>query len=319
MSTQGQETFEFDRLGTRRVGADFSGGYLSSDGGVLLLRQLDARLALTQRLSECFEDSRHPAFVEHQIQQLIAQRVLGLALGYEDLNDHDTLRLDPLLALAAGNSDPTGQNRLCAQDRGKPLAGSSTLNRLELGNHQGGCRYRKIKADMAGIEQLLLDMGVETLSVDTPEVVLDFDATDDLVHGLQEGRFFHGYHGDYCYLPLYCFVGPVPLWAQLRTSDRDACDGTLEALEQIVSAIRRRCPKARIIFRADSGFCREDIMAWCEAHDCRSPHRELPAPIHTSGSLLPFPSRSSLPCSMENSPPRPPPPADSPSASYRSG
>ena len=267
MSTPRQETFEFDRLATRRVEADFSGGYLSSDGGVLLLRQLDGRLGLIERLSECFEDFRHPAFVDHQLRELVGQRVLGLALGYEDLNDHDALRLDPLLALAAGKSDPTGQDRLCVQDRGKPLAGSSTLNRLELGNYQGAERYRKIKADMAGIEQLLLEMGVETLSADTAEVVLDFDATDDLIHGLQEGRFFHGYHGNYCYLPLYCFVGPVPLWAQLRSSNRDACDGTVEALEQIVPAIRRRCPKARIILRADSGFCREEIMAWCEAHD----------------------------------------------------
>jgi hypothetical protein len=158
-------------------------------------------------------------------------------------------------------------DRVCAEDKGKPLAGASTLNRLELGNHDGPMRYRKIKANMERIQNALVQMGVGTLSAKTTEVVLDFDATDDIIHGLQQGRFFHGYHGNYCYLPLYCFAGTVPLWAQLRTSKLDASKGTIEALEAIVPVIGQRCPEAKIIVRADSGFCREDIMAWCEAHD----------------------------------------------------
>jgi len=265
MSTD-QDKLLFTDLAGRRVECDFTGGYLSSDGGMLLLRQTDAHLGVIRRLAACFYDGRDQRFVEHEVQELLAQRLLALCAGYEDINDHNDLRLDPLMAAVAGKSDPTGMDRVCSRDKGKPLAGASTLNRLELGNQDGPERYRKIKADRSQIEKLLIDMGVETLSPETTEVVLDFDATDSIIHGLQEGRFFHGYYGNYCYLPLYCFVGAVPLWAQLRTSDRDASDGTVEALEKIVPAIRRRCPKARIILRADSGFCREEIMAWCEDH-----------------------------------------------------
>jgi hypothetical protein len=262
-----QEKFQFDELVGRRVECDFSGGTLSSDGGLILLRDMDKQLHLSERLAHCFLDMRKQRFVVHQLRQLIAQRLLGLCAGYEDLNDHNRLRLDPLIAVAVGKADPTGMDRVGPENKGKALAGASTLNRLELGNQDGNAHYRKIKAQNGMLEDLLIQMGVETLAPETEEVVIDFDATDDIIHGLQDGRFFNAYYDDYCYLPLYCFIGDIPLWAQLRRSDIDASEGTIEALEKIVPAIRRRCPNARIIVRADSGFCREEIMAWCEAEN----------------------------------------------------
>ncbi len=257
------QPFLFPELAQRAVVADFSGGHVSSDGGLLLLRQLDSSLELTRRLSGCFVDFRDPVWVEHSVRELVAQRVLGLAAGYEDLNDHNRWRLDPLAAVAVGKADPLGQDRRCDADKGKALAAISTLNRLELSNDKD-TRYHKIVADHALIGELLIDLAVRTLDPDTREIVLDLDATDDPLHGNQEGRFFHGYYEEYCYLPLYIFCGRVPFWAQLRTSDHDASAGTVEALEQIVPALRRRCPQARILVRADSGFCREAILAWCE-------------------------------------------------------
>lgn len=267
MGNKYQETLQFDDLAKRRVECDFSGGMLSSDGGVVLLRDMDKRLKLSQRLADCFVDSRDQRFVEHSVRELIAQRLLGLCLGYEDLNDHNSLRQDPLFAVGVGKDDPTGTDRTCPQDKGNALAGASTLNRLELGTEKGGARYRKIKPRKEMFESLLIKMGVETLSPETTEVVLDFDATDDIIHGLQEQRFFNAYYGDYCYMPLYCFAGDVPLWAQLQPSDSDASSGTVEALEKIVPAIRSQCPDARIIVRGDSGFCRETILAWCETNN----------------------------------------------------
>lgn len=253
----------FDNLGTRQVVADFSGGYLSSDGGALLLRQIDRGLLVSALLAGCFHDERDPRWVEHSLTELVSQRLLGMALGYEDLNDHNTLRRDPLLAVACGKDDPLGANRVEA-DRGKALASAPTLNRLELGGERED-RYHKITHDPQKIEQCLLTMGVRCLPKHAKEVIVDLDATGMLLHGQQQGRFFHAYYGDYCYLPLYAFVGDIPLWAQLRTADRDASDGAVEALTQIVAAIRRRMPGVRIIVRADSGFCREELMAWCES------------------------------------------------------
>ena len=253
----------FQDLGSRRVEADFSGGHLSCDGGALLLCQIDAGLGVTRALAACFSDARNPLLVEHSISELLAQRLHGLALGYEDLNDHASLRRDPLLAVCAGKLDPLGQDRSPA-DQGQALAAPSTLNRLELGNNKSS-RYHKISHNPQAIEDTLLAMGVRALSKGTKEVILDFDASDDPLHGHQEGRFFHGYYGAHCYLPLFCFAGDVILWAQLRTSDRDGSDGTLQALQKIVPALRRRFPKVRIIVRGDSGFCREPLMAWCEA------------------------------------------------------
>lgn len=231
--------------------ASFDGGRLSSDAGVLLLRDLDRSLGLTRQLAACFEDRRDPDLVTHSVHTLLAQRVLGLALGYEDLNDHAALRHDPLLSASADKLD------------GSALASAPTLNRLELSAHRQG-RYHKVHLDAGRAEALLLRFGVQSLRRDQREVVIDLDATDDPLHGKQEGRFFHGYYDAYCYLPLYAFIGDAVVWAQLRTANRDASDGTLEALQKIVAEVRRRCPRARIVVRADSGFCREAILAWCE-------------------------------------------------------
>jgi hypothetical protein len=253
----------FQDLGFRKVVADFSGGTLSSDGGVLLLRQADAALGLTQRLAECFTDGREQIYVDHSVRQLVSQRIYGLALGYEDLNDHEWLRLDPLLATACDKRDPLGQDRFNPAHRGVALAGASTLNRLELSNNKS-TRAHKLAHDPRQIEACLLQMGVRCLPKRAAEIVVDLDAMGHRLHGLQEGRHFSAYYGDYCYLPLYVFVGDFPLWAQLRTSDKDGANGVLAALEQIIPALRKRCRRARVIVRGDSGFCREEIMAWCE-------------------------------------------------------
>src|SRR5258708_11871096 len=254
----------FQELGSRKVVADFSGGARSSDGGALLLRQVDANLGLTRTLAQCFNDTRNQLYVDHSVQQLLAQRIYGLALGYEDLNDHERLRLDPLLATACNKEDPLGEARFNPAHRGIALAGTSTLNRLELSNNKNS-RCHKVPHDPAKIEACLLQMGVRCLPKHSREVVVDLDAMGHRLHGAQEGRRFNAYYDDYCYLPLYAFVGDFPLWAQLRTAEHQAAHGVVPALEKIVAAIRKRCPKARIIVRGDSGFGREEIMAWCEA------------------------------------------------------
>lgn len=265
-----QQSFDFQDLGGRKVAADFKGGNVSADGGVLLLREVDLRTGMVEELAACFADRRHPKFVKHTLPELLRQRVFGIAMGYEDVNDHDSLRRDPMMALGVGKADPLGLDRP-GIDRGRALAGKSTLNRLELTNARTGTGpvggAHKILADHAAIERLLVRLAVSRLAPGTEEVVLDFDATDSPLHGGQEGRFFHGYYDAYCYLPLYCFIGPWPVWAQLRTSNRDASDGTVEALQAIVPVVRERFPEARIILRADSGFAREAILSWCEAND----------------------------------------------------
>jgi len=255
----------FQALGSRQVVADFSGGTLSTDGGVLLLRQVERRLGLSRALAECFDDHRDPRFVDHQLPELLAQRVVALALGYEDLNDHDQLRRDPLLAVACEKRDPLGQDRVFADNRGAALAAPATLNRLELSNTRR-TRCHKLPHDPQKLEACLLNLGVRSVPRHARELVVDLDAMGHRLHGTQEGRHFHAYYDDYCYLPLYAFVGDVPLWAQLRTSDRDAAHGVVPALGKIVAAIRQRCKRARILVRGDSGFCREEILAWCEAH-----------------------------------------------------
>jgi len=253
----------FQDLGTRQVVADFTGGTLSSEGGVLFLRQADQNLGLTLELARCFEDRRDGRYVDHELVELLAQRIYGQSLGWEDVNDHERLRLDPLLAVACGKEDPLGLDRLHPADRGIALAAPSTLNRLELSNNRQS-RAHKLPHDPEQVEACLLKMGVRCLPKHAEEVVVDLDAMGHLVHGMQEGRHFNAYYGDYCYLPLYAFVGDVPLWAQLRTSDQGAAEGVVPALEKIVAAIRRRCRRARIIVRGDSGFCQEEILAWCE-------------------------------------------------------
>src|SRR5437899_2205746 len=238
----------FQDLGALQIAADFSGGMLSSDGGVLLLRQIDHGLGLSRTLAGCFADARDQRFVDHSLQQLLAQRLYGLARGYEDLNDHDRLRLDPLLAAACDKRDPLGQDRLLPPHRGVALAASPTLNRLELSNHRH-TRCHRLPHDPQKVEQCLLQMGVRCLPKHAREVVIDLDAMGHWLHGTQEGRHFNAYYGDYCYLPLDVFAGEVALWAQGRTSDHGAGDQVVPALAKIGAAIRRRCKKARVMRR----------------------------------------------------------------------
>jgi hypothetical protein len=221
-----------------------------------------------RQFATCFTDHRDPEALEHTVAQLVAQRVYGLALGYEDLNDHDALRLDPLLATLVGKVDPTGADRLRRRDRGKALAGKSTLNRLELTplDATPASRYQKIVARPEAIERLFVAVFLQAHPQPPAQIVLDLDATDDPLHGHQEGRFFHGYYQEFCYLPLYLFCGEHLLAAKLRTADNDASYGTVEELERIIPQIRAAWPEVRIVLRGDSGFCREEIMAWCEAH-----------------------------------------------------
>jgi hypothetical protein len=253
----------FQDLGARQVVADFSGGTLSSDGGALLLREVDRRLGLSRAVAECFDDQRDARFVDHELPQLVAQRLAGLALGYEDLNDHDQVRRDPLLAVVCDKADPLGQDRCFTHHRGIALAAPATLNRLELSNNKH-TRCHKLPHDPQKLETCLLTLGVRSLPKHAREIVVDLDAMGHLLHGTQEGRHFNAYYDGYCYLPLYAFVGDVPLWAQLRTSDHGGAHGVVPALEKIVAAIRKRCKRARILLRGDSGFGREEIMAWCE-------------------------------------------------------
>jgi len=258
--------FGFESLGKRKVVGGFDGGKITSDAGGLLLRETEARLGILKRLAGCFTDHRRRDRIEHGVFSLVAQRVAGIALGYEDVVDHDELRHDPLLAILCGNADITGQNRKRKRDAGVALAGKSTLNRLELRAEKAGAgeKYKKIEADAAKMDELMIDIFLESFAKAPDEIVLDLDATDDPIHGNQEGRFYHGYYQGYCYLPLYIFCGEHLLCARLRTSDIDASAGTEEETERIVNRIRARWPEVRIVLRADSGFCREPIMDWCE-------------------------------------------------------
>lgn len=243
----------------------FDGGTLTSDGGVLLLGEVERRRGVLRQFSACFQDHRNPDLLEHSVEELVRQRVLGLALSYEDLNDHDVLRTDPLLATVVGKADPTGQDRRQKQDRGKPLAGKSTLNRLEWGAVTQD-RYRKITVDTEKVDRFLVEVFLSTHEPAPAQIILDLDATDDPLHGDQEGRFFHGYYGEYCYLPLYIFCGSHLLCARLRSANTDASAGAASEVERIVAQIRDRWPQVQIVLRADSGFAREELMAWCEQH-----------------------------------------------------
>lgn len=260
------EQLEFHALGRREVVGRFDGGRITSDGGSLLLREVDLRIGLLSRLAKCFTDYRNPESLEHSVRTLVSQRVYAQALGYEDLNDHDELRADSTLALLTGQRDLTGAGRVRERDRGYPLAGSSTLNRLELGTREAAKtdRYKRIAADSEAMDRLLVEVFLESYSTPPQEIWLDLDATDDPLHGHQEGRFFHGYYRCYCYLPLYIFCGEHLLCARLRRSNIDGAAGSVEELERIVTQIRSRWPKTRIVLRGDSGFCREPLMRWCE-------------------------------------------------------
>jgi len=258
---------EFHALGSRKVIGNFDGGNITSDAGGLLLRETEKKTGILRQFAKCFEDLRDPNRIEHGIKELVSQRVYGLALGYEDLNDHDELRRDPLLAALVGKEDPEGETRIRKQDKGKAMAGKSTLNRLELTSAcptEAERRYKRIIMKEDEIDRLFVDVFLQAHTEAPDEIILDVDATDDPLHGNQEGRFFHGYYMNYCYLPLYIFCGEFLLCARLRPSNIDASEGTVDELERIVGQIRNAWPEVKIIVRGDSGFCREKIMQWCE-------------------------------------------------------
>lgn len=257
MTECNQTAFGFEAHFSRRVVARFDGARMTTDGGALLLRAVDRKISLLKRVRTCFHDARDPERVEHALSELLAQRIYALALGYEDLNDHEELRHDPLLGVLAGK-----------RELEEPLAGKSTLNRLELtpAGEVRSERYHKISYCSEALDALLVDIFLESHEQAPAHIVLDLDVTDTPLHGEQEARFFHGYYGHYCYLPLYIFCGEHLLCARLRPSNQDASAGSVVDVERIVRQVRRRWPYVRIILRADSGFCREELMTWCEKH-----------------------------------------------------
>jgi hypothetical protein len=255
------DTLQFQAVGTRAVVGRFDGGALTSDGGAVLLREVERTTGILAQFAACFRDHRDPARVRHSVASLVRQRVYGLALGYEDLNDHEALRHDPLFAVLAERDDLTAPLTT-------PLAGKSTLNRLELSaaTIAEAERYKKIAVDHDAVDQMLVDIFLQAHATPPTEIILDLDATDDPIHGTQEGRFFHGFYGGYCYLPLYLFAGEHLLCARLRTANRDASAGALEEVVRIVAQLRTAWPAVRLTLRADSGFCRDALMTWCETH-----------------------------------------------------
>ena len=255
MTECNQSSFGFEASGRREIVARFDGGTISSDGGAFLLRETDKRLNLLPRLAECFLDGRNQNLIAHTIQEMLSQRVYGLALGYEDINDHEQLRNDPVFGILAGR-----------EALEEPLAGKSTLNRMELGTGTHD-RYKRITFWKEAMDELLVKVFIESHGSAPGEIVLDVDTTDLPLHGKQEGRFFHGYYDNYCYLPLYVFCGDQLLIAKLRKADIDASAGAADEIARVIGQIRARWPKVRIVVRADSGFAREELMAWCEAND----------------------------------------------------
>lgn len=261
---------EFHAIGNREVISKFDGGNITSDAGGLLLRETEKRTGIIKGFAQCFTDLRNPDLIEHRVAELVAQRVYGLALGYEDLNDHDELRRDPLFAVLVGKEDPEGNGRIRQQDKGKAIAGKSTLNRLELTSAQPTAteqRYKKIIMKPEDIDRHFVEVFLQAHDEAPEQIVLDVDATDDPLYGNQEGRFFHGYYMNYCYLPLYIFCGEFLLCARLRPSNIDGSEGTVEELKRIVGQIRQTWPDVKIIVRGDSGFCRDHIMSWCESEN----------------------------------------------------
>ena len=253
------ECFDFGMVDGRPVEAGFNGGLVTSDAGALLLGATDRAIGLIDRFASCFHDERRAELIEHAVATLVGQRVYGIALGYEDLNDHDELRHDPMMAILAG--------KLAARREDyAPVAGKSTLNRLEL-SKLGPTRYHKISHNPVAIRNVFVDLFLASRERAPREIILDLDATDDPLHGEQEGRFFHGYYDCYCYLPLYVFCGRDLLVAKLRRADIDAAAGTIEEVARVVARIRAKWPRTRVLLRADSGFARDDLMAWCEEND----------------------------------------------------
>ena len=264
-----QKTFDFQTQNSRKIVAHFNGGNITSDAGGLLLQQTERITGIISQFADCFTDHRNPDSSEFTANELLAQRIFALALGYEDLNDHDQLRNDPLLAVMVGKKDPSGKDRLHKRDKGKPLAGKSTLNRLELTPVRANksSRYKKITVNHRAVDTFFTDIFLQSYAKPPSRIVLDLDATDDPIHGHQLGRFFHGYYKNYCFLPLYIFCGEHLLCARLRPSDIDASAGSVKELDRIVHQIRSEWPDVRIIIRGDSGFCRDPIMSWCERYN----------------------------------------------------
>ena len=252
MTECNQSGFGFEACGSREIVARFDGGTISSDGGAFLLRQTDKRLNLLPRLAECFLDGRKQEQVKHSIPEMLSQRIYGLALGYEDINDHEQLRNDPVFGILAGRDELD-----------EPLAGKSTLNRMELGDGAKD-RYKKITFWKEGVDELLVNLFIESHEKAPDHIVLDVDTTDLPLHGKQEGRFFHGYYDCYCYLPLYIFCGEHVLCARLREANHDAAFGSLAEIRRIVAQLRVAWPEVKIVLRGDSGFCRNELMSWCE-------------------------------------------------------
>jgi len=254
-----QDSLDFASLGGRKVTGAFDGGAITSNAGALLLREADRAIGVSRQAAACFTDGRRQDRIEHSVETLLAQRIHGIALGYEDLNDHDELRHDPVLGLLSGKLEARRPDYAV-------LAGKSTLNRLEHAPRTDGDRYRKLSVDEDAMKRLFVSLFLKSQPTPPKRIVLDLDATDDPIHGDQEGRFFHGYYKCYCYLPLYIFCGRELLLAKLRPSNIDASAGAKEEVALIVAQIRESWPDVDIWLRADSGFCREDLMAWCEAH-----------------------------------------------------
>lgn len=252
-----QSDFRFAACGKREIVAKFDGGTISSDGGAFLLRQTDQRLNLLPRLADCFLDGRNQEQVKHSILEMVSQRIYGLALGYEDVNDHEQLRKDPVFGILAGR-----------EELERPLAGKSTLNRMELGTGIN-TRYQKVTFWKEAVDELLVQVFLESQAKAPAEIILDVDTTDLPLHGKQEGRFFHGYYDSYCYLPLYIFCGEHVLCARLREANHDAAFGSLLEIQRIVAQIRTAWPEVKIILRGDSGFCRNELMSWCENNDVK--------------------------------------------------
>ncbi len=264
----------FGPLGRREIVAHFNGGNITSDGGGLLLREVEARTRIIEDFARCFTDYRNPGMIEHPLEDLVAQRVLALCLGYEDLNDHDDLRRDPLLAVLVGKSDPEGKHRSRDRDKGKALAGKSTLNRLELTPENPAVeRYKRIDLDPVAVDQFFLEKFFQTYAdnyAEPPsEVLLDLDNSDIELHGDQEGSYYNGYYDEYCYVPLYIYCGEHLLCARLLTADGDPARATVEEIERITAEIRKAWPETKVMIRGDSGFCRDEIMVWCESNDVR--------------------------------------------------
>jgi len=272
MTQCNQLSFAFGAVARREVVGRFDGGHISSFGGAGLLMMVEQITGICRQLASCFTDHRDPERIEHGVEQLVTQRLLAMVLGYEDLNDHDRLRFDPLLAAACGCVDVLGETRHRPEDRGAALAGKSTLNRMELTpiGARSSSRYKKIVANRARIERLLVELFLQAHdtcggnSGGPDQIILDLDATDVTLHGNQPGKHFHGYYDDYCYLPLYVHCGEHVLCAKLRPSNIDASRGALGEVKRIVGHIREHWPKTQIILRADSGFCRDELMDWCE-------------------------------------------------------